>query len=71
MVYNVSESAYFGYHIMTDRVVTVERVKAMRAGMTRLSQQRAKLEKIQRMRRALRELGVAARQRPAEACDAA
>jgi len=56
---------------MSDRVLTVERVKALRAGMGRLSQQRAKLEKIQRMRQALQELGIAARQRPAEACDGA
>ena len=60
-----------GYHLMSDRVLTVERVKALRAGMGRLNQQRAKLEKIQRMRRALRELGIAARQRPAEARDGA
>ena len=56
---------------MSDRVLTVERVKALRAGMGRLSQQRAKLEQIQRMRQALRELGIAARPRPAEACDGA
>jgi hypothetical protein len=56
---------------MSDRILTEEMVKAFRAGMGRLDEQRAKLEKIQRMRQALEKLDMAGRQRPAEACDPA
>ena len=51
---------------MSDRVLTEEMVKALRAGMGRLDQQRAKLEKIQRLRQALEELSATGRRRPAE-----
>ena len=56
---------------MSDRVLTEEMVKALRAGMGRLDEQRAKLEKIQRLRQALEKLGMAGRHRPVEACDPA
>ena len=52
---------------MSDKALNEEMVAALRAGMGRLDQQRAKLEKIQRMRQALEELGFAGRQRPGEA----
>jgi hypothetical protein len=56
---------------MSDKALNEEMVAALRAGMGRLDQQRAKLEKIQRMRQALEELGFAGRQRPAEAGETA
>jgi hypothetical protein len=57
--------------MMGDKALTEEMVAALRAGMGRLDQQRAKLEKIQRMRQALDELGLAGRQSVAEAGEAA
>jgi hypothetical protein len=56
---------------MSDKALNEEMVVTLRAGMGRLDQQRAKLEKIQRMRQALEELGFSGRQRPAEAGEAA
>ena len=56
---------------MSDRVLTEEMVKALRAGMGRLDEQRAKLEKIQRMRHAFEKLGMTGRKRPPKAYDPA
>ena len=56
---------------MGEGVLTEEKVKALRAGIGRLDEQRAKLEKIQRMRQSLEKLGMAGRHRPAETCDPA
>ena len=56
---------------MSDRVLTEEMVKALRAGMGRLDEQRAKLEKIQRMRQTFEELGMTGRKRPPKAFDPA
>lgn len=51
--------------------MTEEMVKTFRAGLGRRDEQRAKLEKIQRMRQALEKLGMAGRKRPAKAYDPA
>ena len=56
---------------MSDKALKEEMGAAMRAGLGRLDQKRAKLEKIQRMRQALEELGFAGRKRPAKAGEAA
>ncbi len=53
---------------MSDKALNEQTVKALRAGMERKDQQRAKLEKVQKIRQALEELSLA-RRRPAEACD--
>jgi hypothetical protein len=58
-------------NIMSGKALTEETVAALRAGIGRLDQQRAKLEKIQRMRQALEELGFAGRQCVAEAGETA
>ena len=54
---------------MTDRALYEERVKAWRAGMGRMDQQRAKLEKIQRMRLTLEKLGLTERRLQGKACN--
>jgi hypothetical protein len=56
---------------MTDRALDEEMVKALRAGMRRPDQQRAKLEKIQRMRLALEKLGLIERRLQDKVCDPA
>lgn len=56
---------------MSDKALNEQTVKTLRAGMGRKVQQRAKLEKVQKMRQALEELSLAGRRRPAEACNAA
>jgi len=56
---------------MSDKALNEQTVKALRAGMGRKDQQRAKLEKVQKMRRTLEELSLTGRRRPAKACDPA
>ena len=54
---------------MGKRALNGDMVKALRAGLGRPAQQRAKLEKVQKLRRALDELSLASRRRPAKACE--
>jgi len=56
---------------MRDKALNEQAVKALRAGMGRKDQQQAKLEKVQKMRQTLEDLGLAGRRRPAKASDAA
>jgi hypothetical protein len=64
------ETFYIRYRVMSDKALNEQTVKALRAGMGRKDQQRAKLEKVQKIRQALEELSLA-RRRLAEACDPA
>jgi len=54
---------------MDDRMLTEEMVEALRAGLGRMGAQRAKLEKVQRLRQTLERLSLAERWLQADGCD--
>jgi len=54
---------------MDDKMLTEEMVQAFRAGLGRVDAQRAKLEKVQRLRQRLEQLGLTERWLPTDGCD--
>lgn len=54
---------------MDDKMLTEEMVEAFRAGLGRVDTERAKLEKVQRLRQRLERLGWTERWLPTDGCD--